>query len=256
MTSVWQIEHHLAHLKLSWLEASLDLRRPSQGLSHLATDEPDKLWPEARLLAVQVPSLSEANPGMLQESHRRGADLVATYQPSDTWPVGVDVMWRAWDSDVFGAAAATIEVVVSVCTQRLDSHPELSVVSLLPDTEVARLVDVETPRYEPVGGSSHYGPAILEAIQGPGCLLFRPRAAELSYAEMVFPSDFGRDELSSRREAPAWREIRHRLFPKSLEKGVILRARVRGVFVPRGDDEQLVARCYASFAAEDPLLGT
>jgi hypothetical protein len=40
-----------------------------------------------------------------------------------------------------------------------------------------------------------------------------------------------------------------------LEKGVMLRARVRGVFLPRRQDESLAAECHAAFAAAEPPLG-
>jgi hypothetical protein len=41
-----------------------------------------------------------------------------------------------------------------------------------------------------------------------------------------------------------------------LEKGVILRARRRGVFVPRANDNEAAARCYEAFAKSPPPLTT
>ena len=50
--------------------------------------------------------------------------------------------------------------------------------------------------------------------------------------------------------------IAHRLFRTNLEKGVILRARVRSVFLARRGDTAAAAQCYAAFATADPPLGT
>ena len=48
---------------------------------------------------------------------------------------------------------------------------------------------------------------------------------------MVHPADFAGSELTQA-EAPGGQvAIRHRLFVQRLEKGVLLRARVRGMFV-------------------------
>jgi hypothetical protein len=49
--------------------------------------------------------------------------------------------------------------------------------------------------------------------------------------------------------------VRHRLFSFPLEKGIVLRARVCGALLPREQDAQLAAECYATFAAEEPPLG-
>jgi hypothetical protein len=46
------------------------------------------------------------------------------------------------------------------------------------------------------------------------------------------------------------------LFSQQLEKGVILRARVRGTWLPADRDESLAAASYRNFAALDPPLTT
>jgi hypothetical protein len=50
--------------------------------------------------------------------------------------------------------------------------------------------------------------------------------------------------------------LRHRLFVSRLEKGVILRARVRGVLVIREDDCSLAAAAYHRFVKSPPPLTT
>ena len=48
---------------------------------------------------------------------------------------------------------------------------------------------------------------------------------------------------------PRLARLRHELFGQVLEKGVILRARIRGQFVPRADDQKAGAAAFAMFLA-------
>ncbi len=96
-------------------------------------------------------------------------------------------------------------------------------------------------------------PLRLSPADGPGCVLWRLPGEELSYVEMISPGDFHDDEAALDAAAHGSR-LRHRLFPQSLEKGVLLRARVRGAFLPRADDCSRAAACYAAFAVAEPPL--
>jgi hypothetical protein len=71
---------------------------------------------------------------------------------------------------------------------------------------------------------------------------------------MVHPADFCRDELTHETGQNPRLRACHRLFAAPLEKGVLLRGRVRGIFVPRIDDLAIAAAAYTRFAAEEPLL--
>ena len=86
---------------------------------------------------------------------------------------------------------------------------------------------------------------------GPGCFLFR-RAGTFSYAELVHPADFRQSTLAARESSSADVRLAHRLFHRRLEKGVILRSRLRGVFLPREHDMELAAAEYRRFAASEP----
>jgi hypothetical protein len=88
-------------------------------------------------------------------------------------------------------------------------------------------------------------------------VLLRLPELGVSYAEMVHPADPGRSELhrvSKPSPEAAALELRHHLFTAALEKGVILRARVLGVFLERADDEAAAAGYYQAFAATAPPL--
>jgi hypothetical protein len=238
---------------MTGLAARLDLTRPADGLLDIAVGAMP--WHATRLLGVVVAPLPQDAADAPTESHVRGADLVVAYEASAHRPVRVDALWRAVAPAAGDQFLAAADLIVSVRTDLLDSRPELGVQSVLPACEIVRL----TAR-DPIAGEAlphpENAPAAFGRENGLGCLLFRPPGHDLSYAEMVHPADFQRDELHC--GAPGSREVRvvHQLFSMSLEKGVILRARVRGVFVPRRDDARIAAECYAAFAAADPPLGT
>jgi len=252
-TQMWQLIERRATLRMTGLAARLDLTRPADGLLDVAVG--GRPWHAARLLGVVAVALPQDAADAPTESHVRGADLVVAYEASAHRPVRVDALWRAVAPAVGDRFLAAADLIVSVRTHLLDSRPELAVQSVLPACEIVRL----TAR-DPMAGAAlphpENAPAAFGPENGAGCLLFRPPEQSLSYAEMVHPDDFQRDELHC--DAAGSREVRvvHRLFSMSLEKGVILRARVRGVFVPRCDDARIAAECYAAFAAADPPLGT
>jgi len=101
------------------------------------------------------------------------------------------------------------------------------------------------------GHSVEFGPA-----GGPGCFLFRPPGAPFSYVEMVHPADFHRIELGCGDEPSRSVRLVHRLFSEPLEKGVIVRARIEGVFCSRRYDARVAAEAYSSFCCGALPLGT
>jgi len=246
-TSAWQLEKNRARYQREPWSACVDLLRPGMGLHELG----NSLTPVrgASLLGVEFPSGAAPEPDRLLEKHSRGADLLVAYGPTPRWPVRVDLSWRAMEPDRFVAA---VELWVSVRTELLESHRGLAVRSAGPAVEVLRLADAGATRFVPVTPepSSALGPG-----DGPGCLLFRMSEPSLSYVEVIHPADFHRDELSAGRDAQSVVQLHHRLFPQGLEKGVILRARVRGGFCRRQEDEIAAAEAYRALAAADPPLG-
>ena len=88
-----------------------------------------------------------------------------------------------------------------------------------------------------------------------GCVLVRPLHAEFSYAEMVHPADQRRSEILPGDSADGLVTIRHQLFGEPLEKGVIRRARLLALFMPRSGDTARVSEASAAFASSAPPLG-
>jgi hypothetical protein len=248
---VWQLVKQRAGLRLAELRAAIDVSRPADGLADLRLGG-DSLR-GARVLGIEFPSVREGETAGLAECYVRGADLAAVYRESESWPVRVDAVWRADVPSASDGPVATLKLLVSVRAHVLDSRPELWVESVVPASEVLRLADAEPARFETVRDTS---PLNIDRGEGAGCLVFRLPESDVSYAEMVHPADFLESRLEREGTLDRAVRVRHRLFSCPLEKGIVLRARVCGVLLARGQDTQLAAEFHAAFAAEEPPLGT
>ncbi len=127
-------------------------------------------------------------------------------------------------------------------TSLLASNPRVSLASRWPTAEVC--LPTAAGNWVAAGAAETDVSADL-----PGVFLFRPPAAEFTYAEIIFPTDFCGATASGG-------VLRYQLFPDSLEKGVIRRARLQGVWLPREDDEALAMACHERLLAAAPPLTT
>lgn len=243
MLPSWTLTATDATLHIARFQARLNLARPDEGLHVVAWD--DAAGTADRLLAVRLAGGESAAPLLPDGHYLRGADLVAAYGESAQRPLQTDIVWRALDG-------AGVELIVSVRTSLWDSRPMLDVVSAVAADEVLGLDagGFLTPLASGLGSETTW-----ESPQ-PGCLVYRLAGSACSYVEMVHPVDF-RHGLVRRPGAPsAPAEVTYRLFPDSLEKGVILRARLRGLLLARRDDAARAATLYAAFAAGEPPLAS
>jgi hypothetical protein len=169
-------------------------------------------------VALEVGDVEELS---LSETYVRGNDLVATYPETSRRPFRMQLYWHAVDE-------RTIELQASVNTGLLDARPALDVVTALDDGEW----------YE------------LES----GLFLFRSTTTTAwSYCEASHP----KNEATSQVVLSAGRSrLVHRLFDRPLEKGVILRSRVRGALVPREGDDVAAKQMHREFVASEPPLTT
>ncbi|MHC4178090.1 MAG: hypothetical protein ACYSWU_11325 [Planctomycetota bacterium] len=249
----WQLDQQVARLQLDQLTATVDLGQPQEGLVEVSMGE-------SRLAGAQLLGICTACFPLSEEilsvaSHVRGSDLVSSYEESADRPVRIDARWRAVSPTPSEEFVAAVELAVSVQTHVLEDRPELSVRSSLSASEALRLLDAESGDFQPLVPLPE-APTTMRPEEGAGCLLFRPAGSELSYAQMVHPTDFRHDQLSGSPEDQGTMQVRHQLFSQRLEKGVILRARMRGVFLPRDGDARIAAACYAVFADAEPPLST
>jgi hypothetical protein len=167
--------------------------------------------------------------------------------------VRVDATWRGVNCSSDQDLIAAVELLVCARTDAFDAHPRMSVESTFSGGRIALAADPDADRFEPFISSASDSDSTAANVPGP-CIVFRPTESDLSYVEMIHPADSRGHELLGGGSTPFG--VRHYLFDDSLERGVVLCARLRGVFVPRDRDLQLASRQYAAFRASQPPLGT
>ena len=247
----WQLDAARANLASDALEGRLDLTSPAEGLGGLRLCGTG--WTEAGLLGLDWKTPLPIGPEVLAERFARAADLVAVYEETPDRPVRVDAVWRVRGPASGEGFLAALDLIVSVRTSRPDVRPALFVRSRAAACEVLRLADAEAGVFEPVVLSPPCAVA-LPSSGGASCVVLRVSGKRPSYVEMAHPLDCPDDEIHSPAEGAPF-ELAHRLFARPLEKGVILRSRVRGLWVAREQDVSVAAESYRRFAASEPPLG-
>jgi hypothetical protein len=230
----WRLDARFVTLSCGPLAAGVDLFTPCLGLTGLRWRErPLAGW---QVLGVEIDSLDGQAAGTLVEKYVRGGDLVATYEPTPTRPFGVQIYWRAALSQLHGQVLPVVTLQVSVQTRLLDCQPALTTAGLLLECESVEFGGISPRANAQVGR------------------LFRSSEANVSYAQWVGTAGSEGNHMTTL-VLGKWRLVtRH--FNGALEKGVILRASVRGVFLPRNEDELLAALAFEAFAKQPPPLTT
>lgn len=223
----WQLAGTSAQCELLGAPAAIDLAQPRLGLRFAAG--------HSSILGLQLGNTLvdlSLTPGALagdgapidpSESYVRGADLVATYNETPSRPLRVQAYWHIaplaqlprYDD------ARLIELQVSINTSLLDLRPTLDVVTQT-TAPVQRLTFGEASAF-----LIRFADAPYTYIEIP-----HPRdCARTAYAPGNNPAANGRTPA-----AAGTTLIHHTLFGRRLEKGVIMRGRVRGALVPRNSD--------------------
>lgn len=224
---LWRLENERAIISQGPLGGEVRLARPALGIS--LTFLPSR--PGWRLLGVAGADLCEENAAPPAEAYERGGDLVLTYAETAARPLRVQIYWRVLED--LPAGAAGFDLQVSVQTGLLDADSALWSETSAPALHAARLADAAAD-----------------------CWLFRGADSQHSYAEMIHPADDRGCSLSRGENAADGWLLRHRLFGERLEKGVIMRARLRGLLLPRQDDEKAANVACETFVAEQLPLTT
>jgi len=245
---VWRLDGATVVLQTHQLAAEIDLQNPCAGLSQLVYND---IALDGFVLGITPgasPPMSERD---LDDVFLRGNDLVVTYSETNQRPFSLQAYWRATVSE---DGVLLLDTIISLQTDLLESFPGLAVETQLP---------AATAWYVPNQGVPNNGKAAVEIALAKGQqrklptddsdgLLLQAANADWSYAEMTHPEDRGGGRIQ-RLEQDAY--LLHRqLGGGFLEKGVIRRLRVRGVFLPRENDFELAVRSLAQLATEQPPL--
>ncbi|MCC7085465.1 MAG: hypothetical protein IT427_10700 [Pirellulales bacterium] len=253
----WQLEGHVARLKLDDSEVSVDVTRPSHGLLWQPVPSRNGLL---NVLGIATGG-DEPLPSSVIDPFARGCDLVVTYAERQPRQVRAQVYWRNIPPSDFALEnqalhiVAAFDLILSVNTSALDDDPQSVVRSVIsPAMEVfnVRLEPGRRPRVEPLVGIT--ARPRNEASTPTGTFLVRLPSCGLSYVEIVHPSDYQLSDVVKGDGAPPRIQLSHQLFTQRLEKGVILRARVRAALVERQHDEAATIAGFERFSALEPPL--
>jgi len=237
---MWQVHRNTASIRVGTVTAQLNLQRPHEGLHGIRVD--GEAIPDVRVLQTRAGDVPTGQDEQLVDGYVRGTDLVAVYAQTAQRNVCAQIYWRVIQLDSVGAAG--VEIIASVHTSLLDSDPRIAVGSTLPGCDVWRLLDEMDSRYERVE-LAELEPFVLDS--GAGLFLFRLPDSACSYAEMIHPADFTTGKIRKDSSKGPLVRSEFRLFDEPLEKGVIRRSRVRGVFLPGEEDEKAAIECYRDF---------
>ncbi len=263
-TSSWKISDDTVRLLQTDLTADLTLSRPDLGLRASLHDDAS-----LRILGVVIDSGEPSAPREPMDAYARGNDLVVTY-PQSFDGVRTQVYWQspAVEEPEPTTTAAEIDVQVSVQTDRLDSRPAICVVAQVSASEIFECLGTDPSKYHHILPQDEVALSLPaeRCVQG---LIFRLANTETTFAQLLHPSDVlvqsqsgGGDPIHQtllRRESlgeTVQFTCSCGLFFEALEKGVIRRARVRGVFVPRENDLEAVAACARRLMARKLPLTT
>lgn len=242
----------VARLELPGLIGTVDLNQPAAGF------RPERLAgaPAGHLKAFLALDLTREGRRDTRvrpvECFVRGDDLVA-YYPETDHRFRSQVYWRLLRATPahpeFG-----LEVIASVETDLLDSEPRFVARSEMQARQFGVFIQ-EAPHFQPLDTSPSSG--ARDFRPAPNGLWARPPETELIYLEFPHPRDTVAARLtysSAGGDLVRTVQFEHNLLHEFLEKGVLRRCRLRGVFLPPDDLDALGPLALQRFmTAELPL---
>jgi hypothetical protein len=250
-SQTWSLQRTIGAIHGKQVSGRVDVARPDRGLGELQF-RGRRVLGELFCLQREIASAEDHSeeplsnggwPLKVADSYVRGDDLVVSYHPAENWPYSPQVYWRAAALS-HEKVIASLSLWISVQTHLLDTYPLISLSSHLATTELLLVANGTAGSDSKVIACD----CSIELESGTCCLLRRLADADLSYAEYMPASDFQalRIRTGSRGE---W-QVEWRLFADFLEKGVIRRARMHGVFLPRQDDLEIAVSCCEAIERE------
>jgi hypothetical protein len=223
-------------------EWTLKVDGPCPGLCLSSSETPSKLLSLDHLAGPSRRDFEAFTPQTLVDVERYRSSVRATFAPPSWGGLRVRAAWSA-------AAAEAVDLEIQISASSVGELDELEV-ALVTRPGFPPIEQAGTPVQPVLPGPGPRGPSLWRAPWGP---------TDLFYAEMVHPDDLARRKRAqpnSGQEAtsPA-PEAHYSLFGLELEKGVILRGRLRGSWFRSSDPRAKLAALYADFLANALPLG-
>ncbi len=244
--SIWTVRDGVAQANFEPFAARVEIARPHLGLLGVRPGIGDATHPVLQFHFAGTPE----GPEPISDCYVRGNDLVARYQQTSERPFETQLYWRILADQIGECVYGAVEVIASAQTSLLDSHPAVMSHTRIAAKEILWLRGDAATDFEDVAADR---PAVARPKGGKGCFVFRPTDGQFSYIEMVHPVDFDESKISRDSEEIA---IEHQLISRWMEKGVIVRARLRALIVDRTKDKEIAVSAYQSFAKDEIPLTT
>ena len=249
---MWDLDEYVVRWDSKDLVVALDTKNPTGGVNSISALGSHLIG--ACILQLHPP---QENDGFaaVHEPYARGKDVVASYAATASDAVRSQAYWRYQQFRLEHGLAVGIELIVSVQTNLLDSDPSVLVVTTIRCDEVWGCSDMDRSQFEPLSLVAQR-PLDWTAEVARTVHLFRPPDVDVSYVEIVHEQDFRAAQMELSANAPRTIRCKTTLFNERLEKGVIRRGRVWGMFVPRRNDFRSAVACAQQVAAARPPLTT
>ncbi len=274
MAATWQRLPTGYALDHAGLRAELAIREVTPGLRDIVRsgDASGVPWPGPVLGVDRVQTAGRQRYAVVfarKPIHRLRSDMVdIEIEPTQTFPFRMQLYWQA-------SCAGQIDLEVLVTTDLVLQHLEVVTLSQLPRGELLTSLpgtrgwhshaevralghrdlvvprDRTSARFSLDGRLPSFRGLVLAGPYRMPVVLHRPAERDWSYVEMSHPDDCARLILLGR---PRHAQVSFGLFGLNVEKGVILRGRLRGAFVPRAEDSDHAAALYDKFLRESPRL--
>jgi hypothetical protein len=275
--TTWRATERGFTLDGNGLSGELILRGNELGLRRVSSPRfgrPD-LSARPLLLAVQSaaashrPLFTVGSAGALPECRVRGRLVDVQLDPTDRCPVRMHIYWKATEPSQLDmeVLASSVQVLHDLEVLTMSRFPSGEVLIRVPGTNSGWLnvhdagvlgskwLVFSRDRTAGIMSLDGRSPAAhsttLAGFYRQPLILYRPSGRRWSYVEMSRPDDCVRIIVGIERHGAT---ASFGLFGLDIEKGVILRGRVRGIFVARANDVRTCLHLFSRFAAESPRL--
>lgn len=233
--SCWSHDGSEVRLSLGSLLASVDQSQPEAGLAQLC-------WQGADFTG-NLMGITAGEETTTREVFTRGSDLIISCASEAPQPFQWQVYWHA---TALGANSVQVDLIVSLQTELLKSFPSVFTYTRLQATEAWLVSLGDPPRRWDIAQAG------AEPHSELHCIVLRDERTPWSYVEMTDPADEAESTLTS--DSHPIVRLSRNIGGRFLEKGVIRRIQVRGVFVPREKDLEAATKLFATFCDEAPPL--
>jgi hypothetical protein len=238
------------------------------GLRLNGTHDHTKLLALDRLAGATRHDLEAFNSKTLVEYERYRHSVRATFAPPSWGGLRVRASWSVAPGDsvdlevqITASSVGELEGLEVAVVSHLDSGPcdegaktgtlVESLASAPASPSKGRdSTDLSPSDAQVVSAYCPLSPSLIRAPGGPD---------DLYYAEMAHPDDLARrispEPLVERSTAEGSVSMRYSLFGLALEKGVVLRARLRACWIRSRNPAEAAAMIYQAFLREPPPLG-